>query len=168
MPADRRTLRDIRSAYRGMRRYQREAGQWSQWFRFNKAGTTSDPTYGTGPGRVWYPSVTIPVLIGEYQRAGQNFDDDGLYLVDRLTLVMSYNDFYNSGIPDPDPSAQNHVNDRVAFDGRLFAVDTFIPKGRVASYFLTITVTLREVAQSELDEDVDSSMFDPYSVVGDG
>lgn len=162
MPPDRRLLRDIRSAFFGMKRAQLEQGQWVQWYRFNQQATTSHPVYDTGPQRQWYPPITLPVFLGEYRRQSQNFDDDGLYLVDRAHLIISYFAFFNAPIPDPDPNGQDHLNDRVAFDGRLFSVDMFLPRGRTASWFLTISVDLTEVSQTELIEDVVPSMFQPY------
>lgn len=162
MPPDRRTLRDIRYAYHNMQRTQRIWGQWVQWFRFNQTSTTSDPVYSTGPGRLWYPPLTIPVQLGIYERALKNFDDDGLYLVDETKLIMSYDAFFHSGIIDPDPTGEDHLNDRVAFDGRLFELTSFIPKGRVADMFLTISASAREVAQEDLAEDPAAAMFAPY------
>ena len=164
MPPDRRLLREIRSAYQGMREYQTNAGQFCFWFRFNQGATTSHPIYDTGPQRAWYSPVTVPLLMGIYQRAAQNFDDGGLYLLDKLHVVLNYWDFFESTMPDPDPSGQNHLNDRVGFDGHLFSVDSFLPQGRVADYFLTISCVLAEVTQSELQEDVVPSMFQSYIV----
>jgi len=159
MPPDRRLLREIRSAYRGMKSYQLEAGQWVQWYRFNKAATTSDPVYGTGPQRVWYPPLTIPVIIGEYDRAAENFDDDGLYQVDTVHGIINYFAFFSTGMIDPDPNGADHVNDRFAYDGHLFSVSTFLPRGRTASYFLTISFDGIEVAAEELSEDAPDPMF---------
>ena len=164
MPPDRRVLRDIRDAYQGMAEYQINAGQWVQWYRFNKNGTTSHPVYDTGPQRAWYNPITLPVLLGEYNRAPQNFDDDGLYLIDSAHLIFSYYAFFQTTRPDPDPTGQNHVNDRVGFDGTLFSVDSFLPRGRVASHFLTVSVDLHEVAQEDMDEDSAIPMFDRYRV----
>jgi hypothetical protein len=145
-----------------MKEYQLQAGQWCQWFRFNPTATTAHPIYDTGPQRIWYPAITLPLVIGEYRRAPQNFDDDGLYLIDRVHLIFSYFAFFQSEIPDPDPSGRDHVNDRVGFDNHLFSVDSFIPRGRVASHFLTVSADLTEVGQAELDEDVPDTMFAPY------
>jgi hypothetical protein len=150
-----------------MREYQKQVGQWAQWFRFNQAGTTSHPVYDTGPQRAWYASTPLPVLIGEYIRAGQNYDDDGLYQTDRLHLIFSYNQFFHTGMIDPDPQGQDHVNDRVGFDGHLFAVDTFLPRGRVAGQFLTVSVDCVEVGQADLAEDADLGLFDAYLAVAD-
>lgn len=163
MPPDRRTLRDIRYAYRGMKEYQFHVGQWVSWFRFNKAGTTVHPVYDTGPQRAWYPAITLPVLSLEYERAAQNFDDDGLYQVDRAHLVVSYDQFFHTTMLDPDPNGADHVNDRVGADGRLFSVDSFLPRGRVAAHFLTISIDLTEVAAEELAEDVAVDMFSRYT-----
>jgi hypothetical protein len=138
-----------------MKQYQWNAGQWVHWFRFDRPDTTSHPVYDTGPQRVWYPPVTIPVVIAEYMRASQNFDDDGMYLVDSLHIIMSYDAFFHSQITDPDPNGVDHLNDRVGFDGKLFSVNSFIPRGRVGSYFWTISVQCQDVAES---------IFAPYIV----
>lgn len=167
MPPDRRTIRDIRSAWEGMKQAQLDYGQYVIWFRFNRAATTSDLVYDTGPTRAWYPGVTLPCLNGEYSRAGQNFDDDGLYQVDRAHLIFSWFAFFQTLIADPDVSGQDHVNDRVVLDGKLFSVDSFLPKGRVADYFLTVSVDLTQVAESQLIEDPDNPIFSPYLAVAD-
>ena len=160
-------LRDIRSAYQGMKQAQLGQGEWVHWFRYNQAASTSHPIYDTGPLRQWYPPITIPVWLGEYERAGRTQDDDGLYLVDRVHVIMSYDAFFHSTLPDPDPYGNDHLRDRVAYDGHLFRVDNFLPKGRVASYFLTISIDLSEVAQSEMAEDGTISQFAPYLNVPD-
>ena len=145
-----------------MKDYQREVGQLVLWFRFNEAATTAHPIYDTGPQRQWYPPVLVPAYISEYLRARKNFDDDGLYFVDHLHMIFSYDAFFRTGMPDPDPNGQNHLNDRVAFDGRLFSVSAFFPQGRVADRFLTISVDVNQVKQEEMDEDVEFTMFAPY------
>lgn len=164
MPPDRRLLREIHAANKIMKRYQFQAGQWAQWYRFDLADTTSNPIYDTGPQRVWYPAITLPVILGEYSRAPQNFDDSGLYLLDRLHLIFSYDAFFHTTMVDPDPTGQDHLNDRVGFDGHLFSVNSFIPRGRTASHFLTVSCDLQEVAQEDFNEDVDNSLFAKYIV----
>jgi hypothetical protein len=129
---------------------------------FNPQETTSHPVYGTGPQRAWNTPITLPCQIGEYNRAQKNFDDDGLYLVDHVKLIFSYNAFFTTAMPDPDPNNQNHLNDRVGYDGKLFSVASFLPRGRVAAYFLTVSVDLIQVAQEEINEDVVPGMFDQY------
>jgi hypothetical protein len=163
-PSDRRLWREIWGARQAFKDYQLEAGQWVQWFRFNKPGTTANPIYDTGPQRVWYPAITLPVMLAEQTRASQNFDDDGLYLVSRLHLIFSYYAFFQTTMPDPDPYGQDHVNDRVGFDTTLFSVDSFIPHGRVAGQWLTVSCDLTEVASEDLAEDVPAPMFAPYVV----
>jgi hypothetical protein len=164
MPPDRRTLRSINAAFRTMAAYQNYAGQWVQWFRLNKSATISDPMFGTGPGRVWYTPVIVPVIDARIIRPPRNFDDDGLYLVDRAHLVLSYRAFFNTVLPDPDTDGKNHYGDRAGLDGVLYTVTDFIPQGRIASNFLTISVDLIQVAYSELNEDVVAPMFAGYAV----
>lgn len=164
MPPDRRLLGEIRQAYEGMNYAQLDQGQWVEWFRFNAAGTTSDPTYDTGPGRLWYPAITIPVWLGEFERQSKNFDDDGLYLVNTVHGIMSYYSFFSSTILDPDPTGQNHLNDRVGYDGTLFGISSFIPRGRVASYFYTISFDMIEIMAEDLAEDATNSLWAPYTV----
>lgn len=167
MPPDRRLLRDIQSAYEGMKLAQLDQGEWVHWFRYNQAASTSHPVYDTGPTRVWYPAITLPVWLGEYSRASKNIDDDGLYLVDKVHVICSYDAFFHTTMPDPDPHYNNHLRDRVGYDGHIFKVDMFLPKGRVASYFLTISIDLTELAQSEMAEDGTIGQFTPYLNVAD-
>lgn len=150
-----------------MKRYQQNAGQFVQWFRFNKDATTSDPIYDVGPLRAWYPAITLPVLLGEYKRANKNFDDDGLFPVDTATLIFSYNTFFHTGMPDPDPTFENHLNDRFAFDGSLFSAASFFPQGRVADYFLTVSVNAIQVSAAEMAEDGSIPIFSGYVLAPD-
>jgi hypothetical protein len=142
--------------------YQIQAGQWVSWFRYDTVDSTSHPVYDVGPNRIWYPAMTLPVMIGEYHRAAKNFDDDGLYLIDNVHLICSYDAFFHTTMIDPDPTGQDHLNDRVAFDGHLFHVTGFMPEGRVADYFLTISIDVAEVATEDLAEDPAAAMFLPY------
>ena len=141
---------------------QLEAGQLVQWFRYDVTDSTSHPVYDVGPNRLWYPPTTLPCFIGEYRRAGKNFDDDGLYLIDTAHLIVSYDAFFHTTMPDPDITGQNHLNDRVAFDGKLFHVTGFYPEGRMADYFLTISIDVAQVAVEDLAEDPQAAMFTPF------
>ena len=162
MPFDRRLIQERTLAYRAMREYTGQVGQDLAWFRFNPNLTTSHPVYDVGPQRVWYNPVTVPALIGQYIRPSKNLDADGLYLAAQAHGTISYEAFVASGIPDPDPSEENHLNDRVGFDGHLFTVMEFTPVGRVASAFLTIAFVLHEVDRAIYEEDAAVPMFAPY------
>ena len=65
-------------------------------------------------------------------------------------------------MPDPDTNGQNHLSDRIGFDGILFSADSFIPRSRVASQYLTISVTAIQLAQEEIIEDLPVPMFQSY------
>lgn len=145
-----------------MKQYQLQVGQWVAWFRQNESATTAHPIYDTGPQRAWYNPISLPVLLIEPLRARRNFDDDGLYLVDHVHIILSYDAFFHTGMPDPDPNGIDHLGDRVAFGGKLYTVIAFLPQGWVADYPLTISADAVQVKQEEMDEDAEVAMFAPY------
>lgn len=159
---DRRFINEIRSLYRGLREFAYQGGMPVNWYRYNASSSTSDPVYDTGPERVWYAPITVSTIMARYIRAPRDYNDDGLFRVDRAQLVLSYFDFFSSTMPDPDVTGQDHLNDRVVFDGKLFRLEQFLPQHRVADQFLTIAIEMTEIAASELQEDT-TSMFSGFT-----
>jgi hypothetical protein len=142
---------------------ERESQRWGQqvlWYEFNVASVndaTDEDLYDEGgpqlrPGtddagtsRRWKDPKTVQVYMARLDEGAEDYDETGQYDVDRLTLVVNRQSLKNYGI---DPTA-DHLNDRIAFDGRLFNVNHFDKRGRLADTYLTITVTCVEVKEDE-------------------
>lgn len=172
MPGSHRMRRDIRAANKHMRREARRWGQQVLWYEFNPAsvedvdsgdlGTGYDAdlydeggaqvrpgTTDTGTGRRWKSPKPVQVQLARLDEGAEQYDDRGTYEVDRLTVIVSRQALVFAGI-DPDVDRED---DRVVFDGRVFAVTHFDKRGRIADTYFTVTVTCTQVKEDEMQTD---------------
>jgi hypothetical protein len=174
---DRRLRRVIGRAQRSIRRTSQRQGQRVLWYEFipssvedvdsNDQGTAvDDDLYDEGwsqvrPGSTqggsaaqWGYPKPVQVFQAMLTEGAQTFDPEGgSYMVDNLTLIVGYQAFLRAGVSNPADRGA-HINDRVEYDGRLFAVDAFNPRGRVADTSLTVTVRCLEIKDDELPNSV--------------
>jgi hypothetical protein len=172
MPGSVRLRRDIRAANRHMRQESYRWGQQVDWYEFNPASVedvdSDDPgtgidddlydegglqertgTTATGTSRKWHAPQPVQAYMARLDEGAEVYDETGTYDVDRLTVVVTRELLAASGI-DPD---EDRLNDRVGFDGRIFAVNHFDKRGRMADTYLTITVTGTQVMDDEMQTD---------------
>lgn len=163
-----RLRREIEDINRHMKREAERWGQTVLWYEFDPAsvqdegpGTDDLDLYDEGgyqvrPGtdeqgslsRRWKAPKTVQVTMARLDEGEAQYSDEGTYTVDHLTIVVNAHMLRSFGISQPDDVGA-HVRDRIEFDGRLFSVDSFVPQGRIADTFLTVTVGATEVKADE-------------------
>jgi len=170
---DRRLRRNAIRINQGLERFGRQVGQDVLWYEWNAASVededSSDPgpqfdddlydEGGSQPGRPdapvgrnaeWWAPVTVRVLQAVLNEGEQEFQDIGNYTVDRLSIVVAYEALVKAGISNPTDRG-GHMNDRIGYDGRLFSVDAFNPRGRIANVpGFTVSVMATEIKDDEL------------------
>lgn len=147
---------------------ERESQRWGQqvtWYEFleeSVSDETDDDLYDEGGyqgrpgttdvgtiGRKWKAPKQVQVYMARLDEGAEQYDETGQYTVDRLTIVVARQSLKNYGI---DPTIE-HTNDRIEFDGRLFNVNHFDKRGRLADTYLTVTITCAEVKDDERHTD---------------
>lgn len=170
--SDFRLRRNARRINDGLRRQTRLVGQdvlWYVWIAESVEDEDSDDpgsvfdsdlydeggsqsiggNIGTGQSAQWYAPITVRVYQAILNEGSQEFQPEGQYTVDRLTLIVSYESLKRAGIPNPTDRGA-HTNDRIDYDGRLFSVDSFNPRGRISNNVFTVTVQCLEIKDDEL------------------
>lgn len=155
---DRRLRRALRYIDRTIGRESLRRGQQVLWYEFD-ATSVSDAEdidlydeggsqLGEGASRKWGSAVPIQTYQAILDEGAQQFLPEGAYTVDTLRLIISYAEMNAAGISNPlDRGA--HIHDRVEYDGRLWSVDSYNPRGRTADRSLTVTVICTQVMEDE-------------------
>lgn len=149
---DYRLRRNLWRINRGLKRFQYQTGQSVTWYPFDSASLDDDGTdtdlYDEGIAINWLPGLHLPVLQAYYIPATQNDTGDGLYLVDSLRLTIGVDQFQKfTHLSELDRS--HRLNDRVSYEGRVYSVNDWRPKGRAADKYTIITATCVEVREDE-------------------
>lgn len=159
--------REIRSIERGLRQFQREVGTYVYWYEFDQPHSGGGDTYSeggipdpfdtslvpSGPGEIFRPPVGIPVVWFRFTAPGSVQTDSGEYTINRTNLRISVEAMRRSGLRQPmDPAF--HFNDRYAYNGFLYRVEAYSPRGWLHDTYLMVDVQGREMKEEEFETDV--------------
>lgn len=161
-----RLKRQIAWMEKSIKRATRAYGQSVLWYEFdptsvedtdsNDAGTGFDDDlydeggtqFGRGQSRKWRAPKRVPVYQAMLDEGGEQYDGDGTYTVDRLTLIIGYTMLVQHGISNPRDRGA-HTRDRIEYDNRLFKIDHFEPRGRIADTITSVVISAVEVKDDE-------------------
>lgn len=158
--------KEINSIFKGLRQFQAEVGTTILWYEFDRANSTSSDTYGEGaipdpfdpslytpsPGLTFKPPKYIPVIWLRFIPPESVQSETGEYTVYTATIRISAKTMRESGLMSPlDPAA--HYNDRFFYNGTLYRVENYAPKGWVHDTWINVDVAGRQIKQEELESD---------------
>lgn len=158
--------REIRSVERGLRQFQREVGDTVVWYEFDSAKSSGGDTYDeggipdpldptlipTGAGLVFKAPTAIPVVWIRFVTPTAIQTEEGEYTVNRTTLRFARDVMRTSGLQNPlDPAA--HFNDRYSYNGFLYRVDGYNPRGWIHNTYLMVDVNGTQLKPEELQSD---------------
>lgn len=164
----RNSARDVlRSYQRGLRQFQHDVGDNIVLYEFDHMNSTMDDTYDEGqlpdifdpsladtgqPGRVYRFPVTIPALWVFFHAPTEVQTEEGEYTVSTVNWRASTQTMIRSGLQDPlDPA--KHFNDRFSYNGFLYRVDSWAPRGWLVGRYMNVDVMGTEVKTEELAGD---------------
>ena len=144
------------------------------WYLWDEAALQTnytdwvDDTYDVsnqtlGKGLRWVPPFKMPVIMAQQLRGTNVMNERGLYVVDTLRLVIAVDDLQRL-LPDMETSPNQHVQDRVVFQGEVFVPTRVLPRGRYKDYYAVVTLDCNLVNSEEL---VNFQQFLDYSVTFD-
>lgn len=163
---NKRLRRSIQHIQKSILRASTRQGQTVLWYEFDPTSVENEDSddYGAGfdndlydeggvqtgggTSRRWKAAKTIQVFQAILNEGAEQFTDVGTYEVDDLTLIVSADELRAKGIAQP-KNRGDHTDDRVVYDNRIFSVDRFNPRGRIADAVLTVTVGCKEVKSDE-------------------
>ncbi len=86
-------------------------------------------------------------------------DERGLYTVDTMNIVISAAAVRQSGLTDLITLPQSHYDDRVVYEGKVFAVDDIRVRGILTAGYAVVGVMCRQVKDEELINDQTFQQF---------
>jgi hypothetical protein len=135
---------------------QNPVGQHVDWYRFDSASSTVDPTYDTGDyeggGRRWEKPFSIHVVLATISQGPQYQNDRGFYTTDTLTLVINAIEMYEH-FPRMSAFPDEYLLDRIVYRGKLFSPNLIYPKGHIKEHLVVARVDAEEVKPEEVVND---------------
>ncbi|MFE6745955.1 hypothetical protein ACFVGM_08900 [Kitasatospora purpeofusca] len=142
--------------HRGLRGWQRTAGDSIVYWRFDFAGSQVDDVYdeGAGGGKAYYGPMTVPVLHVDHREApNAQPRDSGLYVVDQLYVTASFDQLERAGLSYLDLQHGSVQRDRVAYDNALYDVTHADVRGQVRRRDVIVSLVCTQVMNDELVND---------------
>jgi hypothetical protein len=159
--------------HRGLRAWQRLAGDSFTYWRFDYSSSEVHPVYdeGAGTGKAWYAAWEIPALHVNHGEAG-NLEprDAGLYVMDSLVVTCEFQQLAKAGLTKVDLKHGSYQRDRITYDNVVFAVKRVDIEGQIRRRDIIVTISATQIMNDELVNDptfrdylVDSSFDNPYT-----
>jgi hypothetical protein len=135
--------------------FQTVYGQSIDYFRFSHSNSTWHEVYGeaTGDGRIYYTPVAVPVLqvIREEGQAEQL--DAGLYWTDTIHVIGSFSHLAKTGLTDLDIQHGRYLNDRLAYDSRLFRITRINVLGQLKTRDVIVSIDGVQLKKGDVAND---------------
>lgn len=147
---------------RALRGWQRQIGDSISWWRFDYASSQTDDIYdeGSGVGRVFYGPWSIPTIHCEHIEGDDTEPrDEGLYQVDQLNVIASFDQLQKTGLSYMDLQTGNFQRDRLAYDNKLFEIEECLVLGQIVRRDIIVSITAIQIKSDEL---VDDPQFAQY------
>lgn len=175
MGSHRRMIRhNLRAIQKDLRKFQRRVGATVDYYEFDPVHTRSHDTYDEGaipnpfwpafhqrgPGVVGRSVKRLPAIWVFYTAPDNVYSGEGHYTPSSVAVRFSRSVMVGSGIRYPEDPAR-HFNDRFFYNGKLYRIDSYTPKGWVGGVYNMIDISGPEVMADELVSDR-TPPFRPY------
>lgn len=130
-------------------------GDFIRYYHLNPAMSQFDDVYGEaiGPGRVYYPIVSLPCIHVTHVRGENQWGELGFYYNDSLNAVLAYKVFEESGLPFADIDTGMYENDRIIYDQKVFRITMFAVRGQIQQRDTIISIDATQMKPDELHDD---------------
>lgn len=168
MESHRRGIRhELAMMQRGLADFATEVGVNVSWYEFDPSRTTSSDVYDEGPipnifdptlpqtygGLAFRPPVKIKCVWWRYLAPSNIQTQGGEYTVSTSTLRFPSSSMGRAGLHRP-MAPEAHLNDRYFFQGRLYRVESYAPRGQIYGTFIMVDVAGTELMPQELQTNV--------------
>ena len=131
------------------------AADYANWVDPIYDVSNQDPT----KGRRWNDPFKMPVILAQQLRGTNVMNERGFYVVDTLRLVVAVDDI-NRLLPAMINNPNNHIKDRIVFQGEVFVPTRVLPRGRYKDRYSVVTIDSNMVNSEEL---VNDPQFQQYA-----
>jgi hypothetical protein len=133
-------------------------GQIALWFSYDAANTHVDAlfdvgSYAAGGGRMWKSPVPLKVVNAIKLEGSNTPNDQGRYTFDSLRLIFSADQITQAGLRDVILNPNQHLNDRMVFENKVFEPNNIRVRGIVYHGYATVAVDADQVKREEMVND---------------
>lgn len=150
--------------HRGLRAWQRNAGDSFTYWRFDYDSSQMHPVYdeGAGTGKAFYGAWQVPALHVDHSEAA-NLEprDSGLYIMDTLTVTCEFDQLAKAGLTEVDLKHGVFQRDRITYDNIVFGVKHVDIHGQMRRRDIIVTISAAQIMNDEL---VNDPIFRDYLV----
>lgn len=146
----------------GLRGFQSaQAGDAIDYYRFDRVASQIDDVYdeGDGAGRVYHPSVVVPVLRAVHDEGENANTDTGFYFNDNIYVTASFNQVFRTGLTFEDIRHEDYLKDRLVYDNKVFRVTQIHVMGQIQRRDVIISIEGTQVKADELVTDTQFAEF---------
>jgi hypothetical protein len=129
-----------------------EVGTLIDWYRWDEAGSATDPIYDIGGKRWITPPVQVPVLKAVVFHSRVVQSDRGFYNTDVLRITANESSV-SKFFPDIKANTEAYYKDRIVYQGAIWIVTQILPKGNIDTGFAILSIDCNQVHPEELDND---------------
>ncbi|MEV4576029.1 hypothetical protein AB0K16_22565 [Nonomuraea jabiensis] len=135
--------------------YQGVYGQEIAYYRYSRAESSFHPVYGeaAGTGRVFYTPVDVPVLQVIREEGAADQREAGLYWTDSIHVIASFGHLSKTGLTELDIAHGSYLNDRMAYDGRIFRVTAIHVLGQIRRRDFIVSIDATQLKREDLIND---------------
>lgn len=154
--------------FHGIQGFERNYGDWLNYFRFNAALSQTDPVYGeaTGAGRVYNGPYRIPATHITHIEGQNEYGDKGFYYSDSLSAQISFKDFISCGLSYADIETGGYLNDRVVYDRKLFRITDLAIRGQIQERDIMVGLDAQQLKPDEVADDPQFAAYAAYNPSG--
>lgn len=138
------------------------AGEVVGWFEYDTLLSAYDHVYdepSPTEKRAYRPVIVMSVLYVNVEEAARVNDPSGRRVTNSLAIGVSVRTLRDSGLSNPQDN-RRHLNDLLMYQQRLWAVDSYEVRGRVARDSVMVGVVASELQPDE-------SPFDDLPTIGE-
>ncbi|MDP9870326.1 MULTISPECIES: hypothetical protein [Streptosporangium] len=135
--------------------YQTVYGQEITYFRYDRADSETHDVYGEADdaGRIYFAPVAVPVLSVVREEGPAEQAPAGLSWTDTLHLTASFSHLTKTGLTELDVKHGSYLNDRLAYDGRLFRVTKVAVLGQLKTRDVVVGVDAIQLKKEDIAND---------------
>lgn len=149
--------------YKGLRGWQREVGDYAEYYRFEYEQSVSHPVYGEadGPsGRVYFGPISIPALHVVHTESAINEMAEGFETtLDRIHVTASFDMLKRVGLTKMDIQTSNFLKDRIAYDNTLFRIQNIQVMGQIQQRDIIVTFDGVQLKEEDIVNDLQFAQY---------
>ena len=130
-------------------------GETVVWWEYDALLSEYDAVYDESSAtnkRVWRPGILVPVQYVNVNEGGRTNEHQGRLTTNDLRLAVSIRVLRDVGLSNPQDN-RRHLNDMILYQKKLWSLDEYDIRGRLARDSIMVAVTATEIKPDDVPFD---------------